>query len=384
MGASMPDTELRLAAWRDGSTQAERLAAAILRLSGYEGIDPQAPIGGPDGGKDILCTKGGVTWTGAIYFPPTPVGFGSIKKKFLADLAKTATGNRGFVFVTNRSLTVTQRATLEALGTKASKEVDIFHLERLRALLDAPRGYGVRLQFLGLPMTIEDQLAWFSEADDRVLNAVNINTRELLSIKTMIQSMAQNSADIVRTMSVLGLVPPPTPDLLSTANFASAIPTAPVSAQTDIPFILFTHRLACFDMPTRAVGVLRTTEVWLADGRGEHARHLQPPRAGDVGRLLEQLCVEWRQDYPAVSAGRSPAKLEAIARFHARLLVIHPFVDGNGRLARALVMQQSLDLFGTANMSLLEQGTGYYRALTAADAGDHTALVTLLKPVVGI
>lgn len=76
----MPDTELRLAAWRDGSTQAERLATALLRLSGYEGIDPQAPIGGPDLGSDILCTKGGLRWTGAVYFPPTPVGFNSIKK----------------------------------------------------------------------------------------------------------------------------------------------------------------------------------------------------------------------------------------------------------------------------------------------------------------
>ena len=34
------DTELRLLFWRDGSTEAERLAAAALRLSGYEKFDP--------------------------------------------------------------------------------------------------------------------------------------------------------------------------------------------------------------------------------------------------------------------------------------------------------------------------------------------------------
>src|SRR6185369_17455590 len=95
-GGAMSDTELRLAAWRDGSTQAERLSAAVLRLSGYEAIDPQAPIGGPDGGKDILCTKGGVTWTSAVYFPPTPVAFGTIKKKFVSDLAKIPAGSPGF------------------------------------------------------------------------------------------------------------------------------------------------------------------------------------------------------------------------------------------------------------------------------------------------
>jgi hypothetical protein len=65
----MSDTEFKLIAWRDGSTQAERLAAAILTLSAYTEIDPQAPLGGPDGRKDIICIKGGRRWIGAVYFP---------------------------------------------------------------------------------------------------------------------------------------------------------------------------------------------------------------------------------------------------------------------------------------------------------------------------
>jgi hypothetical protein len=36
----MSDTDLRSLFWRDGSTKAEHLAAATLRLSGYEEIDP--------------------------------------------------------------------------------------------------------------------------------------------------------------------------------------------------------------------------------------------------------------------------------------------------------------------------------------------------------
>ena len=84
------DTELRLSFWRDGSTNAERLAAASLRLSGYEEIDPQSPLGGPDGRKDILCTKGGLTWVGAVYFPNGPTRFSAIKKKFQADLWEKA------------------------------------------------------------------------------------------------------------------------------------------------------------------------------------------------------------------------------------------------------------------------------------------------------
>ena len=36
----MSDTDLRSLFWRDGSSKAEHLAAATLRLSGYEEIDP--------------------------------------------------------------------------------------------------------------------------------------------------------------------------------------------------------------------------------------------------------------------------------------------------------------------------------------------------------
>ena len=79
----MNDTELRLSFWRDGSTKSERLAAAALKLSGYEEIDPQNPLGGPDGKKDIVCIKGGVRWVAAVFFPGGPKSFPAVKKKYL-------------------------------------------------------------------------------------------------------------------------------------------------------------------------------------------------------------------------------------------------------------------------------------------------------------
>lgn len=378
----MRDTELRLVVWRDGSTQAERLAAAILRVSGYEAVDPQMPIGGPDGGKDIICAKGGVIWTCAVYFPQTAVSFSAIKKKFNSDISKLQKTCVGFVFVTNRPLTATQRAVLEALAGASGKEIDIFHLERLRALLDSPRGYGVRLQFLHISMTAEDQLSWFSEADDRVMNAITINTRELVSIRGLVQGLAQDSAHIVRTMSRVGVVAPPTPDLLSTANFAAEISQNCISSKIDVPFILFTHRLTCFDMPMRSVGVLRKSPVWLADRSGKPARHLVPPSAEEVPERLEGLCRKWRNEYK--HSNSNEIKLRHIAEFHVSILQIHPFMDGNGRVARAIMMQQCLDLFGVANMSLFEQGNSYYRALDLADGGDFRNIISLLSPVVNL
>jgi hypothetical protein len=66
--------------WRYGSIQAERLAASVLRLEKYQNIEPQAPLGGGDGGTDILCDRGGRLWVAAVYFPPTEQGFRDIQE----------------------------------------------------------------------------------------------------------------------------------------------------------------------------------------------------------------------------------------------------------------------------------------------------------------
>src|SRR6185369_11747050 len=134
------DTELRLTFWRDGSTQAERLAASALRLSGYEEIDPQSPLGGPDGTKDIICRKGGYTWVAAVYFPSGPVRFLAIKKKYSSDLNGAPSGHQGFVFVTNQNLSPSQREILIDLAQKKGREAEILHLQQLTNLFDSPHG----------------------------------------------------------------------------------------------------------------------------------------------------------------------------------------------------------------------------------------------------
>jgi hypothetical protein len=75
-------TELHLSMWRSGPTQAERLAAALLRLESYADVEPQAPLGGPDGRADILCSRAGYAYVAAVYFPPTAQTFNDVVEKF--------------------------------------------------------------------------------------------------------------------------------------------------------------------------------------------------------------------------------------------------------------------------------------------------------------
>lgn len=57
----------------------------------------------------------------------------------------------------NQHLSVGERAELLALGGPCD---EIFNVERIRAALDDPRGYGLRLEFLRIPMSPEEQVAF--------------------------------------------------------------------------------------------------------------------------------------------------------------------------------------------------------------------------------
>jgi hypothetical protein len=374
----LSDTELRLSFWRDGSTKAERLAAEGLRLAGYEEIDPQSPLGGPDGKKDILCRKGGLTWVAAVYFPTGPTRFASIKRKYVSDLAGAPAEPAGFVFVTNQTLTPAQRKALGALGQAGGKEVDILHLQQITNLLDSAPGYGARIQFLQIPMTIEEQLSWAVESDSQTAKALAANTRELLALRASVDRINVDQSHIIKTLGLPGNAL--TADLISVSSFNKNDRFPLISARLSASLILLFHRLTCFDLPSRAVGQLRTNQVWLGDRDGRRASHIEPPPSDQLPSLLERLCSDWNAAYPSLSDKAS--KLKAAASFHAHFLLIHPFLDGNGRVARAILMQQCLDLFGKADMTMMNKGAEYYAALKAADIGDTDALVSVIEPIV--
>jgi Fic family protein len=86
----------------------------------------------------------------------------------------------------------------------------------------------------------------------------------------------------------------------------------------------------------------------------------------EVRRLTTELATaEFAAAHPVLQA----------AYAHHALVAIHPFADGNGRLARALA---SVYLYRSARIPLLvysDQRLDYYRALNAADGGDYRSFV---------
>ena len=102
-----------------------------------------------------------------------------------------------------------------------------------------------------------------------------------------------------------------------------------------------------------------------------------------IGIALRQLCDDvnfWLEH-------RTYAPDEIAARFHHRLVAIHPFPNGNGRHARLitdLLLEKRLDRprFTWGSTDLEQRGEArkrYIAALQAADRGDYAPLLAFAR-----
>jgi hypothetical protein len=157
MTSRWDETWHRLRDWTNGQAPSERLAAQILLSDGFTGLDPSHPLGGKDGTKDAVAEKDGKRWLMAVYFPRSQQAFKHTKRKFRDDLTGVASNKAfGLAFVTNQELRLAER---EALSSAAgSVPVELYHLERITAILDMPAMAGVRKQFLGMDFSDADLL----------------------------------------------------------------------------------------------------------------------------------------------------------------------------------------------------------------------------------
>lgn len=143
------ETWHRLLEWTKGQTPSERLAAQILIHEDFKDLDPSHPLGGQDGGKDGSATKGGRRFAMGVYFPRGQQTFKSIKDKFENDVTGAkSSAVEGIAFVTNQELRLSEREEMRALAKPISAE--IYHLERITAILDSPQMSAVRQQFLDI------------------------------------------------------------------------------------------------------------------------------------------------------------------------------------------------------------------------------------------
>ena len=388
----MTRTEMNLKFWRGDQIGAERLSATVLHIEGFSSIDPQCPLGGPDGLKDVLCEKNGWKYVAAAYFPTSEKTLSEVKAKFVHDL--DGVGNNkadGIVFLTNQALTPTERQVLideaDGLGHKSI----IYHLERLRALLDSPSGYGVRLEFLDIEMTREEQLSFFTQWNRSFADQLQAHALVIIrELGNKIDALAGSNAvfgdqimkmggAIKQTQSILARMVPPSDKRVSLDRL-HGVSTRNLTTEQ----VCLIHRALLFDSPIGSqVGGLRTVKLWIgSSGSPLSAAAFVPPEPELVPELLDELLAGWRSSYEKLSGRSEAEKISAISVFHHRFVSIHPFVDGNGRIARFLLAQQVTELLNQNRRVVIEDRRPYFDALAAADKGDFALLETVVSQAI--
>jgi hypothetical protein len=370
---SPTSTDLVLWDWRWGPTQAERLCADLLQVEGFTSVDPQCPLGGPDGRKDILCVRDERAWLAAVYFPATRSDRPDVEEKFRHDLEGCARHSRdGFAFFTNQPVTPGERANLASIADPVM--VELYHQERIRSLLDSPKGYGLRLQYLRIPMTEEEQYALWSTLGDDITSRLTRQEAGILELHRKVDLVLERTIRLDDAMTG-------GPSSLE----SSLLPrlTQFPTADLQIGDVLWIHRLCTddADLPESTRGRFRATTVWIGQpGSSPETARFVPPPPSDIESLLVDLLSRWRGDYTKALGSDQQERILAIAKFHHGFLSIHPFLDANGRVGRALLQQQLLELTGRQLRAVFsDEPAVYYKALSAADEGDIAVLVKLIS-----
>lgn len=130
--------------------------------------------------------------------------------------------------------------------------------------------------------------------------------------------------------------------------------------------ILALHSLILDKIEPEWAGKYRKQQVYI-----EGAVHLPPP-ANKVPKLMKSVLKELNSKDRKIKAVISASKI------HYQIAHIHPFIDGNGRLARLLLNLRLMRSGFPPTILRKTQRRSYYGALERADDGDLYPITTLI------
>jgi hypothetical protein len=335
----------------------------ILSIEDFEEIDPQSPIGGPDGTKDILCSKNGKSYLVGCYFPNGQKHYSDILEKFESDYAGVEkNGAEGFVFISNQKITPTERANLVS---RSKVDTTIYHGERVCSILDSPKGYGIRLEYLGIEIKKEEQISFLDSYLD-----LKKNFQEIKEKLNRIESGKSEPSEKLKETVVSNLP-------IAGVKFTSRL------SIEDLVSIHSSCLLNSKKYDFKIFLGLRNTDVQIMSFEKDKRKILYtPPSSKDVPSLIYNLLVWWREEFSKVFYSGESDKIELIAKFHERFLSIHPFLDGNGRVSRILSSLQFKDLLDKNVIFDDIDKQNYFDSLQKAREGDNDKLIDIFKSLI--
>ncbi len=176
---------------------------------------------------------------------------------------------------------------------------------------------------------------------------------------------------VIQTQSLIADVVAPS-DKKSVGGIYSEISTK----QLSVGDVCMLHSALLFEYQNEIqVGKIRTNMLWLGGpGSSPTSADFVPPDPSMVPKLFEELLSGWRKSFSSLENATVSEKISATSGFHHRFVSIHPFADGNGRIARFLLSQQARELLNYTRRVILDDRRPYFDALARADKGDYSKL----------
>jgi Fic family protein len=130
--------------------------------------------------------------------------------------------------------------------------------------------------------------------------------------------------------------------------------------------VLNLHAVILDKISPQDAGFYRHEQVFIEGSR------IRLPKWKQVPELMQAVYSELNDN------GKGMAAIRSAVRIHHDTVRIHPFVDGNGRLARLLMNLRLMRAGFPPTILRREERRAYYSALEKADKGDFRALSMLV------
>ncbi|MFH1785773.1 MAG: Fic family protein [Candidatus Micrarchaeota archaeon] len=130
--------------------------------------------------------------------------------------------------------------------------------------------------------------------------------------------------------------------------------------------VLSIHAIILDKIDSQNAGFYRHEQVYIEGSTVQLAKWKEVPR------LMQEVYKELNNLDKGISAIYSAVKI------HHKTVKIHPFVDGNGRLARLLMNLRLIRAGFPPTILRKEERRSYYSALEKADSGDFRSLSMLI------
>ena len=188
--------------------------------------------------------------------------------------------------------------------------------------------------------------------------AIEGNTFTLMQTRVLVETrIAIGGKSIMEHNEILGL-----DSALSFINSSMLHRIGDITVQD----ILDIHKRVLGFVDPMEAGRFRNTQVFIGD--------FVPPSAGEVERLVKEF-VEWLNDDETLAL--HPIEHAALA--HYKLVVIHPFYDGNGRTSRLLMNLILMQAGFPPVIIRKEEKLEYYQHIETANAGDIRPFIRFIS-----